>query len=260
MVALEILTERSIIKCQDAIDQNLKDTKLGKQEALTVLRLVTEILVKQLDIPARQIVNDTSFSEYTGIKRPDLLISEIEYDKEHKNDVQFIENLVAYAEVKDDSIIGDSNWNEAFEHGLTKAPKLKLPYFIVTNGNTCVYYNLKTKNEIKLGGNPLREFQGFDILRLIKNHLKKNPKHDNIPIDVGSRSNISETIFNRKLWELAKVYRGIKFENNVQKIDFTIGFIALEFFEEKSQLNNSIDSTKTYWSDCSNGTKKKPCK
>ena len=47
-----------------------------KREALTVNRLIHEVLVGQLSIPLRQIVNDTSFSAWTGIKRPDLLISE----------------------------------------------------------------------------------------------------------------------------------------------------------------------------------------
>lgn len=43
-----------------------------KREALTVTRLVNEVLVSQLSIPLRQNVNDVSFSEYTGSKRPDL--------------------------------------------------------------------------------------------------------------------------------------------------------------------------------------------
>ena len=70
-----------------------------KMEALTVTRLINEVLVSQLSIPLRQIVNDTTFEKYTGSKRPDLLISEFEYDGH--NDKQFIENLVAYAEVKE---------------------------------------------------------------------------------------------------------------------------------------------------------------
>jgi len=55
-----------------------------KQEALTVNRLINEVLVGQLSIPLRQIVNDTSFEKYTGSKRPDLLISEFEYDSVKK--------------------------------------------------------------------------------------------------------------------------------------------------------------------------------
>ena len=51
-----------------------------KQEALSVSRLINEVLVAQLSIPFRQIVNDTTFSAYTGSKRPDILISEFEYD------------------------------------------------------------------------------------------------------------------------------------------------------------------------------------
>ncbi len=74
--------------------------KQKKQEALSVSRLINEVLVAQLSIPFRQIVNDTTFSKYTGSKRPDILISEFEYDG--TNDEQYIKNLVAYAEAKDD--------------------------------------------------------------------------------------------------------------------------------------------------------------
>jgi len=77
-----------------------------KQEALTVNRLINEILVGQLSIPLRQIVNDTSFAKYTGSQRPDLLISEFEYDG--TNDDQYIKNLVAYAEVKDNCTVDDT--------------------------------------------------------------------------------------------------------------------------------------------------------
>ena len=42
-----------------------------KREALTVTRLIHEVLVGQLSIPLRQIVNDTTFQKYTGSKRPD---------------------------------------------------------------------------------------------------------------------------------------------------------------------------------------------
>ena len=47
--------------------------KSNKKEALSVSRLITEVLVDQLNIPFRNIVNDTTFSKYTGSKRPDLL-------------------------------------------------------------------------------------------------------------------------------------------------------------------------------------------
>jgi len=55
-------------------------------------------------------------------------------------------------------------------------------------------------------------------------------------VNVDSISTISEAIFNKKLWELAGVYRGINFKDNVQKIDFTVGFVALEYFEEKEEI------------------------
>ena len=204
-----------------------------KQEALTVQRLIHEVLVSQLSIPSRQIVNDTTFTSYTGSKRPDLLISEFEYDPVLNNEKQFIENLVAYAEAKDDCVVGDTYWNDAVKQGFTKAPKLKLPYFIVTNCKATIFYNVATKKEIKLNGNPIREFQTIDILRLIKNRLTKNPSLEDIRTNVDSLSVISEAVFNKKLWELAKIYRNINFENNVQKIDFTIGFVSLEYFEER---------------------------
>lgn len=219
-----------------------------KSEALSVGRLINEVLVLQLSIPLKQIVNDTTFSKYTGIKRPDLLISEFEYDG--TNDTQFIENLVAYAEAKDNCSVNDKDWKDAIKQAKEKSKKLKLPYFIITNCKTSIFYNTSNLEEIKLNGNPLREFQTIDILRLIKNRLKKDDSITNILTNVDSISTISESIFNKKLWELASIYRGINFKNNNQKIDFTIGFIALEFFEEKAKLENTFDHSKIYWSSC----------
>lgn len=221
-----------------------------KREALTVNRLINEVLVEQLNIPLRQIVNDTAFEKYTDSKRPDLLISEEEFDKEEENVEQFIENLVAYAEVKDNCAVGDADWKDAIKQGKKKAPKLGLPYFIVTNCKKSIFYNRNTGAEITLNGNPIREFQPIDILRLIKNRLEENPELQDIKTNVDSVSTISEAIFNKKLWELAQVYRGINFENNTHKIDFTIGFIALEYFEEKQKEEGSKDNSKIYWSEC----------
>ena len=110
-----------------------------KQEALSVSRLINEVLVAQLSIPFRQIVNDTTFSKYTGSKRPDILISEFEYDG--TNDTQYIENLVAYAEAKDDCSVDDKDWKDAIKQGKVKSVKLGLPYFIVTNCKTTYFYN-----------------------------------------------------------------------------------------------------------------------
>lgn len=229
-----------------------------KQEALTVTRFIHDILVSQLSIPIKQIVNDTTFAGYTNSKRPDLLISEFEYDLEKKNDDEFIGNLVAYAEAKDDCVVGDAEWNNAYTQGIEKAPKLNLPYFIVTNCKITKFYNVSNGREICLNGNPIREFQTIDILRLIKNRLRKDPDLIDILTNVDSLSVISEAIFNRKLWDLAKIYRNINFENNTQKIDFTIGFISLEYFEEKEISQGTIDHTKIYWSDCSDGTEEYP--
>jgi type I restriction enzyme M protein len=235
-----------------------KIKKKGKQEALTVSRFINEVLVSQLSIPLRQIVNDTTFQKYTGSKRPDLLISEFEYDQETKNDDQYIQNLVAFAEAKDDCVVGDADWLDAIKQGKEKAPKVQLPYYVVTNCKTTKFFNVKTGEEIKLNGNPIREFQTIDILRLIKNRLTKNPAMIDIITNVDSLSVISEAVFNKKLWELAKVYRNIDFENNAEKIDFTIGFISLEYFEERETRKGAKDATKIYWSDCSDGTETYP--
>lgn len=226
-----------------------------KREALTVSRFINEVLVAQLSIPLHQIVNDSTFKDYTDSDRADLLISEFEFDG--KNEKQYIENLVAYAEVKDNCSVGDRDWNDALEQGKKKAPKLNLPYFIVTNCKKSVFYNAKTLQEITLNHNPIREFQTIDIFRLIKNRLKKNHKLTNIQTNVDSISTISESIFNKKLWELAGIYRGINFKDNIQKIDFTIGFISLEFFEEKEVLENQKDNSKIYWSDCTDKSPEK---
>ena len=222
--------------------------KKKKEEALLVNRIINEILVQQLGIPFRQITNDITFSKFTGSKRPDLLISDFEYSGNNVD--QYVENLVAYAEVKDNCNVGDKDWNDAINQGKIKAPKLRLPYFIVTNGKTTYFYNTKTLQQLKLNGNPIREFQTIDIYRLIKNKLKINPEMNIINTNVDSISTISESIFNKKLWELATVYREINFKNNVQKIDFTVGFVALEYFEEKEEIDGVKDSSKVYWSSC----------
>ena len=219
-----------------------------KREALTVSRLINEVLVQQLTIPFRQIVNDTSFKEYTGIQRPDLLISEVEFDGE--NEEQYIKNLVAYAEVKDNCVVDSPDWKDAIRQGKKKSKLLNLPYFIVTNCIKTIFYNANTGKELILNKNPIREFQTIDIYRLLLNKLKKNPEINEIDASVDSLSAVSEAIFNKKLWELANIYRNINFKNNVEKIDFTIGFIALEYFEEKEREDNTFDKTKISWSTC----------
>ena len=123
------------------VDSMATKNKTKKQEALSVSRLINEVLVNQLSIPFRQIVNDTTFSKYTGSKRPDILISEFEYNG--TNDTQYIENLVAYAEAKDDCVVDDKDWKDAIKQGVTKSQKLKLPYFIVTNCKKLYFIMLK---------------------------------------------------------------------------------------------------------------------
>ena len=219
-----------------------------KQEALTVTRLINEVLVEQLDIPLKNIVNDTTFTAYTGSKRPDLIISDFPYDGD--NEHQYIENIVAYAEIKDNCTVGDKDWKDAIKQGKEKSKKLKIGYFIVSNLKTSLFYNSKNGKEILFNGNPLRDFQSIDILRLIKARLDKDSDTLEITTNADTISAVSEAVFNKKLWELATVYRGINFKDNSQKIDFTIGMIALEFFEEKERLDGNHDSTKIYWSDC----------
>ncbi len=94
-----------------------------KREALNVSRLINEILVKQLNIPFRQIVNDSTFIEYTGSKRPDLLISEFEFDEKENNVKQFIDNLVAYAEAKDNCSVDDKDWKKEVIEALNEENK-----------------------------------------------------------------------------------------------------------------------------------------
>lgn len=252
------MKKRNIYEPKSLNKEYNKMVKIIKREALNVSRLIHDILVGQLSIPIRQIVNDSTFASYTGSKRPDLLISEFEFDIEKNNEKQFIENLVAYAEVKDPScVVEDKDWKDGINQGKLKSKKLNLPYFIVTNCKTTVFYNSKNGNEIRLNNNPIREFQTIDILRLIKNRLGKDFSIYNIKTNVDSLSAISEAIFNRKLWDLAIIYRSISFKNNQEKIDFTIGFVSLKFFEEKENIEGKKDKTKIYWSECDDQSESK---
>ena len=80
-----------------------------KREALTIRRFMEDVLIDQLKIPGQNIVNDTTFKEYTKSDRPDLLISEVPYNLKKGNDIEFIENLIAFGEAKDiDKMIGYS--------------------------------------------------------------------------------------------------------------------------------------------------------
>lgn len=219
-----------------------------KKEALSVSRLINEVLVTQLGIPFRNVVNDTTFSSYTGSKRPDILISNVEYDAISKNDSQYIDNLLCYAEAKDITcIVDDHDWQDAYKQGLVKAPKLKMPFFAITNCHTTLFYNTTTGNQLKVNGNYISEFQTLDILRIIKKRLLSNPREDNIRIGFDSLASISEAVFNKKLWDLREVYREIDFTNGTQKIDFTIGMIALEYYDEKANLEGIYDASLDFW-------------
>lgn len=176
-----------------------KKTKIIKKEALTTRLFITEILEKTLEIPTKNIVNDTTFAAFTGNKRPDLLISEIPYNL--KNDQDFIDKLVAYGEIKDPSCkIGDKDWKDAIKQGNAKSLKLNMPYYIITNLSTSYYYNSKTGKELKLNGNPIRDFLSLELLKYIKTYLNKNEDSNNIIVNSDTSNTISEDIFNKKLW------------------------------------------------------------
>lgn len=222
--------------------------KKQKKEALSVGRLINEVLVDQLGIPFRNIVNDSTFSSYTGSQRPDIMISNIEYTG--SNDTDYIKNLLCYVEAKDTTcIVGDREWQDAFTQGLTKAPKLGIPFFGVTNCRTTYFYNVENGERLKLNGNLISEFQTLDVFRIIRKKLKGNPSLTNIKMGVDSLSSVSEAVFNGKLWVLKEEYREIDFANNTQKIDFTIGLIALEYYEEKAEIDGTKDWSLQYWSD-----------
>ncbi|MCK6259509.1 SAM-dependent methyltransferase [Fictibacillus sp. KIGAM418] len=225
--------------------------KRKKQEPLNVSRFIKELLVDELGFPFKQIVNDISFEKYTGIKRPDILISEVEYDLELQNNDEFIQNLIAYAEAKHDCAVDSRDWKDAYNQGLLKAQKeaLDIPFFIVTNFLVTHFYNTQNGERISLNGIPIADFQNMDVLRLIRKKLDENPDLNNIQTNVDTQQAISEASFNNKLWELAGIYRDINFKNITEKIDFTIGFIALKFYEEKVEMENKKNKTKDYWSD-----------
>lgn len=221
--------------------------KKRKQEALNVTRIINELLIGQLKIPLHQIVNDKTFVKYTFLQRPDLLISNVPYDISKDNEEEFIENLIAYCEVKDNCAVGDKDWIDAFQQGAKKAEQLKIPYFLVSNCNITYFYNTKTKKELFLNDQPIREFQNLDILNKILITLQKNENLNKIYTNVDLQSKITETIFSKKLWELANIYRQIDFKNVTEKIDFTIGFISLKFIEEKEIENGNLNKSFVHW-------------
>ncbi|MED3825998.1 N-6 DNA methylase, partial [Priestia flexa] len=179
------------------------------------------------------------------------LISEVEYDLYNQNNDEFIKNLVAYVEAKHDCVVDGKDWEDAYNQGLhkSKAENLNIPYFIVTNFKVSYFYNARTGKQISLNNIPITNFQSLDVLRLIRKKLDENPLITNIETNVDTQQAISEATFNNKLWELAGIYRDVNFKNITEKIDFTIGFIALKFYEEKVENDNKRDKTKDYWSD-----------
>ena len=142
-----------------------------RKEALSVQRLINEVLVQTLGIPSHNIVNDAAFSRYTDSRRPDILISNAAYlnnPGDMRNEEDFINNLICYAEAKDISCkVGDADWKDAIRQGQEKAPKLGLAYFAVTNCSITYFYNLDGQR-LSLNGNPITEFQTMDVMRIMK--------------------------------------------------------------------------------------------
>lgn len=227
-----------------------KESKQRK-EALSVQRLINEMLVQTLGIPSHNIVNDAAFSRYTDSQRPDILISNVAYlnnPGDTRNEEDFISNLICYAEAKDISCkVDDADWKDAIRQGREKAPKLGLSYFAVTNCSITYFYNLDGRR-LSLNGSPITEFQTMDVMRIMKRVTGENHAATDIDMSVDSLTAVSEAVFNAKLWQLKNIYRGIDFENNMKKIDFTIGLISMEYYEEKAILDGTYDENLVWWS------------
>lgn len=87
-----------------------------------------------------------------------------------------------------------------------------MPYYVVSNCRTAYYYNTKTGKSLTINGNPLREFSGLDVLRIIKRTLTKDETCSDVKINVDTQSSLSESTFKKKLWELAIIYRELPFK------------------------------------------------
>ena len=222
-----------------------------RKDALSVQRLINEVLVQTLGIPSHNIVNDAAFSRYTDSQRPDILISNVAYlnnPGDIRNEEDFINNLICYAEAKDISCkVDDADWKDAIRQGMEKAPKLGLSYFAVTNCSITYFYNLDGRR-LSLNGSPITEFQTMDVMRIMKRVTGENHAATDIDMSVDSLTAVSEAVFNAKLWQLKNIYRGIDFENNMKKIDFTIGLISMGYYEEKAIMDGTYDENLVWWS------------
>ena len=222
-----------------------------KREALSVQRLINEVLIQNLGIPSHNVVNDATFQKYTGSLRPDILISNMPYannPNDPDDEIRFVENLICYVEAKDITCkVNDADWKDAIAQGKTKAPKLGLNYFGVTNCNITYFYNL-AGDRLSLNGAPMSEFQTMDVLRIIKKKTNADAGTTDIDMGVDALTAVSEAVFNSKLWQLKNIYRAIDFENNTKKIDFTVGLISMEYYEEKARIDGTFDASKKWWS------------
>ncbi|MFT8705508.1 class I SAM-dependent DNA methyltransferase [Bifidobacterium aquikefiricola] len=224
-------------------------------EALSVQRLINEVLVQKLGIPAHNIVNDMAFPHHTGIRRPDITISNEPYE-DSNDEERFVNNLICYLEAKDIHCkLDDADWKNAINQCMVKAPELGLHYFGVTNCRYTYFYNLNGKR-LSLNGNPISEPQAMDVLRLIKHQTGQDNNITDIQMGVDTLTAVSEAVFDSKLWQLKNIYRGIDFENNNKKIDFTIGMVSMEYYEEKAGLDGRHDESLTWWSTARNVAEK----
>lgn len=225
--------------------------KQQKAEATFVQRFIHEVLEQELGIPLHNIVNDKSFRHHTGILRPDITISNETYENEDDEE-RFVSNLICYLEAKDISCkVDDTDWQNAIDQCMEKTPELGLHYFGVTNCNQTYFYNLDGER-LSLNGNPISEPQSMDVLRLIKRQTDADIHATDIAMGVDALTAVSEAVFNSKLWQLKNIYRGIDFENNTRKIDFTVGMVSMEYYEEKAILDGHHDETLSWWSDARN--------
>lgn len=228
-----------------SLNKKKSKNSFGKQEALKTTRLISEKLTLELGIPSSNIVNDTTFSEYTGTQRPDLLISTNQYNPNSKNQKKekdhFIKGVVFYCEIKDDCSLYDENWKDAERQALDKSKKLNLPYYAISNLKITKFFNLKGQ-ELSLNNEPISDFKDLNVLKTIYKALSQNNSLTNIGTDSEIKNSIKEKHFIQKLAELEKIYRSLSFDNITDKIDFTIGFISLKFFEEKQDQDlNDIE-------------------
>lgn len=247
----------------------------NNNEANNLSAFVDDVIVRDLGFQRNRITIDVSLATF-GItdnsnsqKRPDLLISKVQFDS--NNTTYFINNLLFYAEAKDVSCkVNDLNWLDAINQGVLKSVALKLNYFGVTNCSvTRIYNRLAVESIIKNNANYV--CSDFDKAIITINgktdcifpnlqavfSLQKNIRSlGNSNIDLSDEINsMSESSFRKILKRLREPYRNTDFDGSTM-IDFTIGMITLKMSEEKypagiitkTENNNKQQFTFKLWS------------